>query len=802
MKKRFFYSVLLFALVWGNGLFAQRSSPHSGYSIAGTVLNEQGTKIEYGNAVLLKPSDSSLVSGVLLKDGTFFLQDIHQPKLLLKLSALGYEPHFLLIQQKPGQEIINLDPISLRLLQAEAVEITAKKPLVIQRGTNMRVNIAGTSLESIGTAMDVIRTTPKVVIGSNGQISVLGRGNAIVYLDGQQVPSQQVLQALSSHEIKQIEVIENPSARFDAAGNAVIHIITKKGKLEGYRLGFVQEAEQGRFFRSYYKTEAYYRLPKLVLQASYGYRHYKRRGREFYHRMLQTDDFDLDIDNKFIYSRRNLNHELNLKGSYQLHPWHRMGFQLLHTSPDGLQLSENRNVFLQDQSLNYRLNTHIQADFDQKNSIINGFYEWQLDSAGSQISLSAQQNTYSLQRDEAIEQDLFKTTADDEFFRKSQNQNSLRLRAVQLDGEQVLGKGGKLAWGLKHARISNQGSLDFSNQQEDGSFLNDPHFSSINSYWEQIDAAYGEWSWNLKKWTAMVGLRSAWTRSEGLAEDQEIFSRNYIDFFPNLKLSYQVNKDNQLHAAYNYRIQRPQFQDLNPFVWYADSLVSLQGNPRLRPAYSSLYDLSWNHKGWVLKANYTHIRDQLNTNIRINDPENPAVFTFRKENIESINNYAITLSKSFSFGKYNAYAILGGRSEYHRFRDMGGLITNQKAGVYLYLNQSLQLPGDMRLELLYSYSSPRVDGIYTDRNVQFLNIGLSKSFIKNQLNVRLHANDIFDTYKFRGTAQVNDNDWTYLSEGDWRFVKLVLSWDFGKLSKQSLRQRKVSDSEAKRVSSM
>ncbi|MFK7971186.1 MAG: outer membrane beta-barrel protein [Bacteroidia bacterium] len=790
-----FGSLLLFFVLIGNTAFSQSS----GYAIAGVVEDQQGTPIQYGNAVLLSPEDSTFIMGVIVQQGSFRLEQIKETPVLLRLTALSFEPLFVTIKNEEQETAIQVETLKMAPLQMKDVVITARKPLVVQRGTDVVVNVANTSLSSIGTAIDVLRSAPKVVLNSGGQITVLGKGNAIIYIDGQRTANPQVLQTLSSHDIKAIEIIENPSARYDAEGNAVIHIITKKGSQEGYRIGFIQEAEQGRFFRSYHKLDAYVRLSKLMLQGSYGYRPYKRRGREQYNRGIGEE---INIDNKLLYSRRTTNHEFNLKGTYALGERHHIGFDAQRTITDGLQQSDNRNIFTRNQDIDFILDTHIEAPFEQQNTNLNGFYEWQMDSAGSKLVFTAQQAWYGLERNESIGQELYQKAVESTMSRRSRNQNDIQLRVAQVDGTHMLKAGNSLQFGLKHAHINNGSSLNFENRRTDGTYISDPGFSNAYSYEETINAAYGEWIFANKKVNGRLGLRSAWTRSEGLSETQELFTRDYLDFFPNASLSTSLGKNSKLSISYNYRIQRPQFQDLNPFVWYADSLVSLQGNANLRPGYSHLLDAGWTWKGWNIKANYTRIKDNINTIIKIQDPENPAVFAFVRDNIDQVNNYMISISRSFSIGAYSAFWVIGGRTESHRYRDLGALVTNQKAGFYIYTNQSLRLPGKILLEALYSYSSPGVDGIYTDKPVQYLNLGLSRSFWNKHLHVRLHANDVFDTYRFRGTAQVNNDDWTYLSEGDWHFIKLAVTWDFGGFSKGNLRQRKGSDTEAKRVSRM
>ena len=637
------------------------------------------------------------------------------------------------------------------------------------------------------------------------QISIIGKGATLVYIDGQQVTSTQLLQSLSSQDLKSIEIMENPSAQYAAAGNAVINIVTKSNNLEGYKIGLTQEFEQGRFFRSYYKANAYYRLSKLSLQTSYGFRPYKRRGREYYFRSIQDDLSLIEIDNKLIYSRQNTAHDISFRANYQFSIQQRVGIQCFGMMSDGEQQSENRNLFSTNQSLDFKLNTDIRAPFDRKNNTLSAFYEYQLDSLGSQLRLSGQYANFKNQRMEHIQQILNRASSMETQNRQSQNDSKITVQSVQLDYRHFFNASSQLNVGLKHASIKNKSQLDFENEAVDGTFKLDPLFSNQYDYKEKVSAAYGEWKWTNTSVHTVVGLRIEWTQAEGLegvTVDKQLFEKEYINVFPSASITKTIDDQNKVNLSYNYRIQRPRFQDLNPFVWYADSLVSLQGNANLRPEFSHLIDAAWTHKGWNLKVNYTNTKDKINTIIRIKDLDDPSVFAFVRDNIESVNNFALSLSRSMQIGAYSAYYVIGARMETHQYNDLGTIVSNQKPGFYLYTNQSLKLPGQLLLEAIYSYTSPRVDGIYTDNPISYLNVAISRKFWNSQLNVRLLANDIFDKYKFTGISTVNNNDWTYLSEGDWHFIKLSLNWNFGKMNTNNLRERKISKSEIGRAASM
>ena len=685
----------------------------------------------------------------------------------------------------------------------EGVEVIARQKLIEKRGDNVIVNIANTSLSNSGTAMDVLRNSPKIFINSANQISIIGKGNALIYVDGQLIASNQILESLSSIDLKEIEIIENPSAKHDAAGNAVINIVTKSKNMEGFKIGFTQELEKRKYFRSYSKVNSYFKISRFMFQASYGIRPFTRGGREHYFRTYEHNNELVEIDNKLEYARKIVGHDYSFKSSYELGTSSMIGLQYSGAYSDAEKDALNKNIFNENGELAFRMNTGITGPYDQQNNTINLFYENKLDTLGSNIFISGQYSTYDLNRLENINQKLERNENTSVQKMRTYNINNIDVMTFQLDYDKNLPSGIKLIGGVKNAYITNLSILNFDTEQADGTLLANPLLSNDYDYTENVLASYGEFKWGKNTLKATIGLRGEWTRSEGISGDGsegELFSKNYFNVFPSTSVTKTFSKNISATLNYNYRIQRPTFQDLNPFTFYVDSLVSLKGNAELIPEYSHSINTAFTYKNFTLDLNYTYTKDKINTIIEIPDLKNPSVFAFIRDNIENTNMLSSSLTFPINKKWYSSYNVIGGRIEVHNYLDRGNVITNQQAGYYLYTNQSIQLPGDVKLEIIYQYTSPRVDGIYRDNPISAFSIAASRKFFNNHLSVRLLGNDVFDKYKFTGISTFNDIKMDYLSEGDWHFIKLSLNWDFGKLGVGNFRDKKISKDELQRIS--
>lgn len=772
------------------------------FQVTGNVVDNQKKPIELGNVLILSSSDSSLIYGDLFSNGAFLIKVENIPSFLLKITALGYEDFYQVVENLNFKKQIDLGNLELKMQLMNGVEVVARRDLFEQKGTDLIIKVANTSLSNAGTVMDLIRNTPKVILSRGGQISIIGKGSALIYLNGQQIASTQILNNLSSNEIKQIEIVENPSAKYDAAGSAVINIITKKRTLEGYKIGLIQEAGKGKYFRSYFQVNSYYKFNKLLLQASYGLRPWAWGGRNNQDRTHTHQNIFSEISSKFQQKQQRLNHEFTMRTQYQLNDKSSIGLQYTGTRLNGEKEANNLRTVIENDLSAFAITTNLEGPFNQNSNTINVLFQTNLDTLGSSLQLTGQYSTFQIERKENSHQILEQATTITDINRRSFNLNDIKIYTIQADYQKNLRNGFRWESGIKNAYITNNSLLTFEAEIDNGIFNPIPGFNNDYTYDENILAAYSQINWQDKSLQATLGLRGEWTQTNGVSGDGSegnLFDKKYLNFFPSASVTKTFNEKLNATLGYSYRIQRPSFQSLNPFVFFVDSLVSLKGNPNLIPEYSQAFSSNINYNKLSLSLNYTYTKNKINNIFRSTDSSNPGVITFIQENIEHTKLYAATVAYPINYKWYSAYFSVGAFYDDHKVADTDQFVTNTRLGYILQANQTFQLPWGFRLDAYFKYTSPRVDGVYLDNSISYLNLALTRKFFNNHLTARFWANDIFDQFKFTGITSFNSMEADYLSEGDWHFFKFVLSWDFGKLGTGNFRENRISKKELNRV---
>ncbi len=786
--------VVLLLTFLSTDVFAQEP-----YTITAKVQNREGLSIDIGNALILSVVDSTLVRGSVFYDGQFSIENIGIRHFLLRVSSLGYKDHMQEIHLQETSHI--LEPIILMREYLDEVVIRANRQLIERRGTDIIVNVAHTSLSNAGTITDVLQNTPKVDINRNGQISVLGKGQASVFVDGQQVASTQILNSLSSLDVVKVEILENPPASFDAAGNAVINIITKTKTLEGYKLGFTQEAGYGEHFRSYFQANGYLKIKNIMVQGDYGVRP-QTLGSWFRQARTYLGDADQYFtDSRYLLTNEWLGQNYSLSSAYILKNRMSLGVNYSGSYGEADKTGKNHRIgeVARDRILD--IGTLVTGITARRNNTATIYLKSNAEKSLTYL-LQGQYADFGFGRNEVSEQDIESTGNIHRLVRKSGNANEISIYTLQLDFQKKMEHNLSLEWGAKNALITNSSSVGLDDLLDDGSTVPVPDFSNEFDYEENIMATYVQGYWNNdSNWSASVGFRGEWTRANSAGEEfaDGVLERDYFNIFPSASLQYSPSEEIKTSLSYSYRINRPLFRDLNPYILYVDSLISLRGNAYLIPEYSHSIAASAAYKAWSLDFNFVRTNNKINQIHRSLNPDNPNIITGVKVNLDYTDLFMLSASGQINYKKYHANISLGGFYDKHNLQDFDREFSNRRFGYYLQFNQKLGLPWGLQLAGYMRYVSTRVDGVYIDDPMSYLNLSLSKGFMGDQLNVQLWFNDVWDDWRFVGISTFNNMYMDYVSQGDWHFFKLSLNWNFGKLNAAGLNEKRISKDELNRA---
>lgn len=788
-------TVCSWSLIYGQ----QRS-----YSLAGKVNKKDQTALEFGNAIALNVKDSSIHKGVPFENGEFYLSGISKDSILLKITAIGFKDHFVSFFRSGNDSVYQLSDLRMDENNTlSEITITAKTPLFQMDGEKMKVNVEGTSLNSVGTALDVLRRSPSVMVSSTDDVSVFGKGSAIIYLDGLLISSIDILKSLPSTDIKSIEIIRNPSAKYDAAGRAVINIITVRNNLEGYNGNVIQNVLYGKYLFTYTGFRFNYTKGKWSSYLGYGTNMGKQWNSDEYKRSYKTNDTTNMEMNNTIYETTN----------YKNTHYYRTGINYRIDTSSVLSLqyngfynaqntqSKNQNSILQNNLEDYTLKTITNGKPVLSNNGINSNYSKKFDTLGSELFVAAQfGNFISKTTSQISQQTNLAGNLNDEQKRNSNN-NNIKIVSAQIDFTKAFTKYWKLESGFKNSYISKTSDIRFENFSSAAGWVSDPLYLNGFEFNENITALYSELRYQKKKLNTRIGVRSELTSSNGYSRrlDQKIIDRQYMNYFPSAFIGYDFTKDLTSAITLSSRINRPTFQDLDPFINYVDSLTSFRGNPYLLPEYTSSIEASLIYmKEANVSFGYNHTNGAMRLMVdKLSDTTD--AFTAITKNLKKSESYSFGITLPYELEWWTTSNYFGYFLNNYSYELNGVLIQNLKPTFSIYLYDEFRFKKLFSLEVTYEYTSNAVDGMFISKPFSMLNATLKKTFFNDKLTCRFTASDILSSYIMAGESNIPVYHLNYYSLVNTHYYLLSLNYKFGKLKNVNYKNRSVSEEEYQRI---
>lgn len=777
------------------------SSKISAQTISGYIKNQSGVGVEFISVLLLSAKDSAMVKGAITDlQGKYLLSNIAAGQYIVSASGIGYDKTFSQVfdYQKDN---FTVAPILLKdaVSQLKGVTVTATKPLVEVQADKLVVNVEG-SINSTGlNALEVLQKSPGIQVDQDDNVVVEGKQGVIIYIDGKPSPLAgrdlaAVLKGMQSSDIEAIEIITNPSAKYDAAGNVgIINIRLKKNKKMGTNGNITLNPVMGV-------------TPKINLSGGLNYRNNKWNlfgttsyGQGIYHnsrnnyRRLDNTAFNTAIRSEYHEAYRNIkigtDYTLNDKNTIGMVVNGSFGSPKVFTFSqtnigrssesilDSAQLVSNSSTPNSRQNLNYNFNYHyadttgheLTADIDFGNFIGR--------------SNLYQPNIYSFKdpRQASYNRDYRQITPTD-----------ITIFSFKIDYEQPFYKG-KLGYGLKASAVKSLNTLDAYNLYGAESEI-DTNKSNSFSYTEKVMAGYINYNKTLnKKWSLQAGLRGEHTLSDGnLVSYKENalnrVDRSYFNLFPSFAITYNVAKNQSWNLNYSKRINRPGYQDLNPFEYKQDELTYYKGNAFLKPRYTDKIKVSntlWSKLTTSLSYSYT--TNEYNNISRIDG--NKIYNT--TENFSNSKALVLDISLNTPLNKwwelnYNLWFHSG---------SIFGKFTNEND--YNVSNKNFGFNGSTNFKInksttfeISGYYRSQFNWIYVNKAQGMMDLGLKKKVLKDKADLKLSVSDIFNTVGF--TALFDHNNVYQFISGVWEARRYGISFNyrFGSTEIKSAREHK------------
>ena len=733
--------------------------------LTGTIIDENRQPVPYANVYLLHPSDSTVIGGGVSNEAGVFVIPYEQPTVLARISYVGYKTVYRLC----NNEQVGTIQMKPETMTIKGVVVTGERPKVQLQGNSLVMNVEGTVMERMGTAEDVLSRVP--TISKKGDVfEILGKGVPLIYLNNRKLTDLQELRNIQSDNIKNVEVIQNPGARYDASVNAVIIIHTKRTAGEGLGVELSSWSRKGHGFANNERINLTYRTGKLELFANLFGAYNKRWEKGEFEQTVFADTLWVitnkqkdKVYNPFLEGRLGFNYQLNDDNSFG--GFYQNTYDYVKTWSDyDDDLLANGSMYdhLQNSSVN-------RAEGAPKHQV-NLYYTGKIGKLA--IDFNADY-TYRNQRNRNQQQEL-----SDEYDDRDVNTYALtrsRLMAEKLFVTHPIGKG------------QIEVGEEYTNTRWNSSFENTEGYiaNSNNEQHEQSIAPFIELRQQIGRFQLSAGLRYEHVASEyfvgGIRRDDQ--SRTYDDFFPSVSLSTSV-KNLQLSFSYAKRTTRPSYWQLSSDVVYENRLNMQTGNPYLKPVkYHNINTMAmW--KWLYLNVNFSHCVDpilytagSLENDSKVNlvthknyDHADWLIVTLgAQKNIKLA--HEVTWTPQYNISLMKPWFKAEFRGEQKSFN---------LPMMTLQLGNILALPHDWLLQgdfNMHTHGCTGANAISECTNPIFT-LSVSKDFCKRRLNIKLSGNDIFNGGISRFTIYSNRFMFTKMEDDDSRCVTLSLRYRF------------------------
>lgn len=819
MKKIFTLCTFLFVCL------IQISAQNKTGKISGLVQDASNNPLSSVSVSLLKAKDSSLVKAAITgKNGKYEFESIAEGNYLILASAVGHAKNmskgFAVTSSDNTVEVeaMQMTPAAKNL---GGVTVTATRPFIETKIDKTVVNVDASPTNAGATALEVLEKSPGIMVNNDGIISLRGKSGVIVMMDGKPTflsPTDlaNLLKNMPASAIDQIEIMTNPSAKYDASGNSgVINIKTKKGRSVGFN-GSVMIGATSSFFEN--KKGTFYAIPKSQNSINFNYRKKKInffgnynpnffRGRG----MLDITRTKLDPDKNVTgyndvvtnFKFGNNNHTLKLGLDVFADKKNTFGVVVSgftfsgHPTPVTVTTSSDKD-HLPLSIMTSETNNRIKF----RNLTSNFNYRHQFDSTGRELTFDFDFIAYDNTSNMVLSTDFFTGSGQpvgNELVLKGHLPSDIKIYSIKSDYTHPMKKGGRIEAGVKSSFVKNDNMVDYT--RWDGAKWIPDSRSNHFIYDENINAVYLNANRQIKKWSFQGGLRLENTVSKGYQiTNDSTFKRNFTNLFPSAFISYAANKNNTITLSYSRRITRPNYQDLNPFIYFLDSLSYRKGNPFLLPQFSHNIELSHSFKGKLITTlNYNRTNDVIS---QILKADGDLVY-LTADNVASFRNMGISVTAPIPVTKWWTSNIFV------------NVYNNHYKGVYeskpldltytsfmVNMTQTFTIKKGFTLEMTGFYRAKGVDQLSINDPMYVISFGGQKQVLKGKGTVRLNLRDPFWLQQFKARTQYDVIDTRIKNRFDSRQVTATFTYRFGKNGQQNpppRRRNSASQDEQNRV---
>jgi len=792
------------------------------FQVSGNVKDSGGEALSFANVFLYKSADSTFYkAAATAADGKFTINEVESSSYYLKVSSVGYDdfytPVFVLNAENPA---VNFKDIGLKAsaTQLEGVQVTAKKPFIEQHIDKMVLNVENSISASGSTALEILEKAPGVIVDrQNDQIRIRNKSGVIVMIDGKinYMSSEalaQYLANLPSDQIASIEIITNPSSKYDAAGNSgIINIRLKKNKNYGTNGTFsastgtgILENSSKDLYRGSTNLNLNHRNAKWNLFGNAGAGRNRWYNDNHFWRTVYFENTRSDFDQYtqrigggvFYYAKAGADYYLTENTTIGLQSdfnvWDGTMISNGNTTINRLSGGETIPTFLFPASTRSMDNLNFSSNFSIRHKVEQKEISFDLDYSG-----------YRNHSDQVFTNEYYSRGAlPDSITRQWVIQpTGINIYSAKLDFTLPFENKLKLDFGAKTTFVNADNNFTYKDFHE-GIWHSNPNRSNHFQYKENVNALYTSAGYQKGKWSFQAGLRAEHTLSDGNSITlNQRNRRSYLNLFPTGFINYKIAENHSLKYSYSRRIDRPNYGNLNPFVFYLDPYFHALGNPDLRPQFTNSNEMTYTLRNeYSVTLAYTDTRHMIGEVIMQN--AETGVSISQNQNIARLKSYSAMFSVPLKitpwWSSQNNINMF-----YNHYTDdnlSGNPLNNSRLMAGINTTHTLTLPKNWSAEINYWYYSPGAFSVFRQSKAQnAFNPGIQKTFLNKKAKLKLNANDLFLTSFFQGYVNNGDVNLKIANRWNARRVALTFTYNFGNQNVKGVNRSGASEEEKRRA---
>lgn len=756
-------------------------------NITGEVIDEELQEpIPYAT-VVINDMEGNLISGnTSAGDGSFIIDKVPAGKYVLQVQFIGYKTFNREIDINSRNTTINIGKVYLEpdVAMLAGVTVVAERTTIEQRVDRKVINV-GKDLTTTGaSASDIMNNIPSVSVDQNGNIALRGNSNVKILVDGRptNMDAAQLLKQIPSTSIKSIELITNPSAKYNPEGmSGIINIVLHKNANDGFNGNLNAGVTVGENTRYNSSLDLNYRRGKFNFFGNFGAQWGDRFnfGRIYLTEENYRQNFDMINNRRSLLFKVGVDFYLDDRNTFSFYT----NQNPFKGGPNG-----TLKIIYPDNPEN-NLTQNLDLNFENQNSTYNFVFDHKFDDEGHKILLESNYNYFD--EDENSRFTFEGNTGDLAAYRDHVDSKRENL-TVNLDYENPLNENSKLEMGAEARILNTDNAFTTTNVEMD---------NATYQFNRDIYSFYTTYGQNFEKWSYQLGARLESFKVNAIYNGEEIFTDDYFNLYPSGFVTYTPNEKNTYQLSYSRRIDRPGFYQVSPIRDVSSPRLTVSGNPELQPQFTNSIEFNYTRKfeeKGSLSAGvfFRNLNDEI-SQVFIEDPDEEGSLLLQFANFEDNNSYGLELSTNYKFTKWwstnTSFEIYS-----QKLKGQVGTQYLETDNTAFTFRSSHNFKASERLSFqLFGYYRGESKSLQMDMEpMYFMNIGGRYSFWDGKASLSLNFNDIFNTQEFsfiNGRPLPQEGRF----KGESQTVYLGFSYRFGGGKNKALQRKQRDDNQAK-----